>query len=225
MMAQYGATLILLASLVRSQAIADQTRCPSLAANPSCHCFNFENGIFLECPAATVDSLKSVLEIILGPIQSLSIYDPDKTLVRVPKDFFPEQTVIKHLQISQSNIQELHDDCLQQLKPQLESFSLVSGRLREIPQKAFKGLNKLIALDLEANEINDLPSYSFYGLHLIKLNMKGNQVQKVGRLLIINILINTINFFILVKFIIQIINYVHVILKNIFCFLIISFFN
>lgn len=180
---------MLLASLVSLQTIADQTpttptttattKCPSPAANPSCHCFNFENGIFLECPAATTHSLKSVLQIIYGPIQSLSIYDPDKTLARLPRDFFPDTTVIKHLQISQSNIQELHDDCLLPLKPQLESFSLVSGRLKEIPQKAFKGLNKLIALDLESNEINDLPSYGFYGLHLIKLNLKGNQVLEV----------------------------------------------
>ncbi|CAG9834463.1 unnamed protein product [Diabrotica balteata] len=102
------------------------------------------------------------------------------THVKLPKHFFPDSTIIKHLQISQSNIQELHDDCLLPLKPHLESFSLVSGRLKEIPQKAFKGLNKLIALDLEANAIVDLPSYSFYGLHLIKLNMKGNQIQKVS---------------------------------------------
>ncbi|KAG5864486.1 hypothetical protein JTB14_027624 [Gonioctena quinquepunctata] len=101
--------------------------------------------------------------------------------VRLPKHFFPDTSVIKHLQISQSNIQELQDDALLQLKPQLESFSLVSGRLKEIPQKAFKGLIKLKALDLEANQINDLPSYSFYGLHLNKLNMKGNQIQKENK--------------------------------------------
>lgn len=80
-MARNGAYLVLLAYLVCLRTLADQTKCPSLAANPSCHCFNFENGIFLECPAATAESLKLVLEIIDGPIQSLSIYDPDKTLV------------------------------------------------------------------------------------------------------------------------------------------------
>lgn len=77
-------------------------------------------------------------------------------------------------------MEELHDHCLLTLKPELESISLVSGKLKEIPQKAFTGLVKLIALDMESNEISDLPSYSFYGLHLIKLNVKGNRIQKVS---------------------------------------------
>lgn len=63
---------------------------------------------------------------------------------------------------------------------QLESFGLVSSKLSEIPQKAFRGFDKLLALDLEANEVNDIPSYSFYGLHLIKINLKGNKIEKVS---------------------------------------------
>lgn len=98
----------------------------------------------------------------------------------LPKDFLSDGVVIKHLQISQSNIQELHDDSLLPLKMQLESFGLVSSKLSEIPQKAFRGFDKLLALDLEANVVNDIPSYSFYGLHLIKINLKGNKIEKVS---------------------------------------------
>ena len=58
-------------------------QCPPPAANPSCHCFDFENGVFLECPAATAHSLRLVLAAIQGPVQSLSVYDPDKTLVSI----------------------------------------------------------------------------------------------------------------------------------------------
>lgn len=99
---------------------------------------------------------------------------------KLPRNIFPESAIIRHIQISQSNIEELHDDSLRPLKPHLESFSLVSARLKEIPQKAFKGLNKLITLDLEDNEITEIPSYTFYGLRLMKLSLKGNRLQSVS---------------------------------------------
>jgi hypothetical protein len=84
-----------------------------------------------------------VLQIVSGPIQSLSVYDLDKTVTKLTSDFFPEGSVVKHLQISHSSLEEILDDCLTAIKPELESLSLVSGKLREIPQKAFAGLVKL----------------------------------------------------------------------------------
>lgn len=36
----------------------------------------------MECPEATKESLKKLLEIIDGPVQSLNIYEPDPNLVR-----------------------------------------------------------------------------------------------------------------------------------------------
>uniref|UniRef100_A0AAR5QKI5 LRRNT domain-containing protein n=1 Tax=Dendroctonus ponderosae TaxID=77166 RepID=A0AAR5QKI5_DENPD len=152
-------------------------QCPDLAANPSCHCYNFENGMYLECPAATVHTLKTLLEVIQSPVQSLSIYEPDKTLTKLPKNLFSHSAIIRKIHISQSNIEDLHEDSLLPLKPYLESFSLVSGRLKEIPQDAFKGLNRLNALDLQDNQITAIPAYTFYGLSLEKLSLKRNRLQ------------------------------------------------
>lgn len=59
--------------------------CPSPTANPSCHCYDYENGIFLECPAATVHTLRKLLDAVQVPIHSLSIYEPDKSLVPTKK--------------------------------------------------------------------------------------------------------------------------------------------
>lgn len=101
--------------------------------------------------------------------------------IKLPKNLFPESAIIRHIQISQSNLEELHDESLQPLKPYLESFSLVSAKLKEIPQKAFKGLAKLIALDLEDNQITEIPSYTFYGLKLNKLSLKANKLLSVSK--------------------------------------------
>lgn len=102
---------------------------------------------------------------------------------KLPKNLFPESLAIRHIQISQSNIEELHDEALHSLRPHLESFSLVSAHLKEIPQKAFKGLNRLTALDLEHNQITEIPDYTFYGLRLVKLNLKGNRLRNVSFIL------------------------------------------
>lgn len=56
-------------------------QCPDPTANPSCHCYNFENGIYLECPAATAQTLKMLLDVVTAPVQSLSVYEPDKGMV------------------------------------------------------------------------------------------------------------------------------------------------
>lgn len=41
-------------------------------------------------------------------------------------------------------------------------------------------MQKLMMLDFESNEITNLPDYSFYGLRLVKLNMKGNQLEMIS---------------------------------------------
>lgn len=61
MMARNGAILIFIASLLGL--LAQDNKCPSFSENPSCPCYNFEDGIFLECPAATAESLRLVLQV------------------------------------------------------------------------------------------------------------------------------------------------------------------
>lgn len=41
-------------------------------------------------------------------------------------------------------------------------------------------MQKLMMLDFESNEITDLPDHSFYGLRLVKLNMKGNLLENIS---------------------------------------------
>lgn len=50
----------------------------------------------------------------------------------------------------------------------------------QVPQKALTGMQKLMMLDFESNEITNLPDYSFYGLRLVKLNMKGNLLENIS---------------------------------------------
>ncbi|OWR42524.1 putative leucine-rich transmembrane protein [Danaus plexippus plexippus] len=37
----------------------EQPQCPSLAENPICPCYNFKEGLFLECPSATASVRKA----------------------------------------------------------------------------------------------------------------------------------------------------------------------
>nr|CAD7267220.1 unnamed protein product [Timema shepardi] len=159
---------------------ATGNKCPSFAANPSCACYNFEDGLFLECPGASPQTIRSVLDVIATPVKSLSVYDFDKTVTTLSAHYFPPNSIIRHLQITHSNLHELKDDSLSTLSLGLESLSIVSGKLDKVPQKALSGLTHLRSLDLESNEIQELPSYSFYGLSLVKLNMKGNVLHKIS---------------------------------------------
>lgn len=93
-------------------------------------------GLFLECPGVTKVLLKNNLQHINSPIQSLSIYDFDRTLTTLTSDLFttssPNGLQIKHLQFSNSNIQMLKDNSLINLKDSLESLSIVNGKLTNV---------------------------------------------------------------------------------------------
>jgi hypothetical protein len=149
----------------------DVDKCPSISQNPSCPCYNFEDGIFLECPSISLRSLKSVLNLVKAPIKSLSIYDLSKNVTVFPDNLFSNHTVITHLQITQSALKDFQDNSLQVLRFSLESLGILHGNLQQIPQRALSGL-ALRGLNLEGNAITELPSYSFYGLHLMKVSLK-----------------------------------------------------
>ncbi|KAK0161430.1 hypothetical protein PV327_009901 [Microctonus hyperodae] len=166
---------------------AKSTQCPQPESIPGCPCYNFEDGLFLECAGATEESLKVALTGVInvaGPeeavVQSLSIYELDRKVEELRSNVFPSGSQIRHLQISHSSIREINEDAFGRLSGSLESLGLVSGRLQQVPQKALASLSHLGGLDLESNHIHDLPSYSFFGLSLIKLNLKGNQISKIS---------------------------------------------
>lgn len=60
---------------------ADSEQCPDSTVNPSCHCHKLEKDLQLDCPAATAQTLRMILEVINTPIQSLTVHEPDKAMV------------------------------------------------------------------------------------------------------------------------------------------------
>ncbi|GAB1859916.1 CHAO protein [Camponotus japonicus] len=179
-------SVILAACMAAQEARA--AKCPPPDTIPGCPCYNFENGgLFLECAGATEDSLRNALSGVIHAageegalVQSLSVYELDRKVEELRSAAFPAGSQIRHLQISHSAIREINEDAFQRLSKSLESLALVSGRLPHVPQKAMATLSLLKALDLEANLVYELPSFSFYGLSLIKLNLKGNQIMKIS---------------------------------------------
>ncbi|XP_061934209.1 chaoptin isoform X4 [Apis cerana] len=160
--------------------------CPPPETIPGCPCYNFDDGLFLECAGATEDTLRSTLLSVLSVsgtgtmVQSLSVYELDKSVEELKEGSFPAGSQIRHLQISHSSLREISEGAFANLKDSLESLALLSSRLLHVPQKSLADLRKLAALDLEANLIQDLSSYCFYGLKLMKLTLKGNQISKIS---------------------------------------------
>ncbi|XP_034672080.1 chaoptin isoform X2 [Drosophila subobscura] len=151
--------------------------CPSFDDNSACPCYKFEDGLFLECPGTTALSLRSTLERISAPIHSLSIYDFDRSVTSLSQDVFQPGVHIRHLQFSHSHLEALKDNSLRNVRSSLESLSIVNGKLTQMPSRALSSMQKLTALDFDYNEIVRIEDYSFYGLRISKLNLKGNRLQ------------------------------------------------
>lgn len=103
-------------------------------------------GLFLECPGITSALLRNNLQNIQAPIQSLSIYDFDRTVTTLSNDIFsssPNGIQIKHIQFSNSNIQALKENSLASLKDSIESLSIQNAKLTQV---SFIHWNVLILL-------------------------------------------------------------------------------
>ncbi|XP_049539613.1 uncharacterized protein LOC125953853 [Anopheles darlingi] len=196
----------------------NDVECPSFAENSACPCYKYEDGIFLECPGITFGALRHTLQIIGSPIQSLSVYDFDRTVKSLSAELFggtstvgnPQSgpvmldpstlggggggggggaftssssftanVTIRHLQFSHSSLKQLRQDSLLPLRAHLKSLRIANGKLDEVPTKSISDLKKLMVLDFESNEIKSINEYAFYGLHLVKINLKGNQIGRV----------------------------------------------
>ncbi|XP_062539989.1 protein artichoke [Armigeres subalbatus] len=183
---------------------SNEIECPSFAESSACPCYKFEDGLFLECPSITAVALRSTLQLISSPIQSLSVYEFDRSVKSLTADLFAtashasphtssfagngagsgssgtgNDVNIRHLQFSHSNLQQLKENSLNNLRAHLESLSIVNGKLTQVPTKALAGMKKLMVLDFEQNEVATIEEYAFYGLHLVKLNMKGNRLERI----------------------------------------------
>lgn len=83
--------------------------------------------------------LKANLHHISSPIQSLSIYDFDRTVTALTSELFAtgRGLQIKHLQFSHSSVETLKDTCFVNLKDSLESLSIVNGKLKNVSGSIF----------------------------------------------------------------------------------------
>ncbi|KAL4710070.1 hypothetical protein ACJJTC_016472 [Scirpophaga incertulas] len=168
--------LLVLPSILRAQ---NSLGCPDLIRNNKCSCYTFEDGLFVDCQDAILKDVKNAIKST-SSINSLSVYDLDDNEENLGPHFIPQGVCIKHIHMSRTSIKDIADDTFMPLRKCLETLSVESSKIKFIPQKSFSGMLKLISIDLSSNLIEDIPSYSFYGLPLIKLNLKGNVIRDIS---------------------------------------------
>jgi len=161
--------IILLGCLIRADPRPPSDHCASFATS-NCSCYLFAEGIFVECrgtpPRLTI------------PVNSLTIHELERT--QITAAMLPVEGPLRQLQVSHSALTDIHDHAFDNVKNHLESLILVFGKLKRVPQKSLNGLLALRSLDLEGNEITEIPNYNFYGLKLFKLTLKANLLERVS---------------------------------------------
>ncbi|XP_023246424.1 protein artichoke-like [Copidosoma floridanum] len=173
--------------LVCNVASRPDSQCPPPDALLGCSCYNFADGLFLECAGPSEDSLRTALARVVAHakshetlVQSVRVHELDDGLEELRASVFPAGLLVRQLQVSHSSLREVSETAFRSLRSSLESLALVSGRLVQVPQRALAELDGLAALDLEANLVQELASYCFYGLKLVKLSLKANRIAKVS---------------------------------------------
>lgn len=58
--------LILQILLIQNLAVAQVADCPPSETIPGCPCYNFDDGLFLECAGATEETLRTTLQRVLS---------------------------------------------------------------------------------------------------------------------------------------------------------------
>ncbi|CAG4916151.1 unnamed protein product [Colias eurytheme] len=153
--------------------------CPDLIKSDKCLCYKFEDDVFLDCQDTSLKDISNALQSLTF-IHTFSIYDLDSSEEKLGPYIIPQNTCIKHVHISRTSLKEVNDEAFAPLKKCLETISIVSSKVKLIPQKALSGMLKLLSVEFTSNYIEEIPNYSFYGLPLLKLNIKGNMVQHIA---------------------------------------------
>ncbi|CAG4993621.1 unnamed protein product [Parnassius apollo] len=145
----------------------EQSECPSLTENPICPCYNFKEGLFLECPSATPAVVKNVLSKIKGTIQSLSIYDLEGSITELNPD---------ELNLKGNMFSEFPHVALFNVSS-LEILDLSLNQLQSIDFFKFVGLQNLRTLNLCKNRISILNGFNSPALkNLVTLNLNTNML-------------------------------------------------
>ncbi|CAK1546170.1 unnamed protein product [Leptosia nina] len=159
--------------------IEDTLACPDLVDSDRCLCYTFEDATFLDCQDTTLKDVKSALQIV-SHIHTFSIYDLDSNEEELGPHFIPQNACIKHIHISRTSLKSVSEEAFAPLKKCLETLSIVSSKVKLIPHKAISGMLNLMSVELTSNTIEEVPNYSFYGLPLAKVSLKGNMVQHIS---------------------------------------------
>ncbi|VVD01634.1 unnamed protein product [Leptidea sinapis] len=150
----------------------------SLVDSDNCLCYTLEEAVFLDCQDTSVQNIKNAFQSVSN-IHSFTVYDLDGNEEVLGPSLIPNNVCIKHFHMSRTSITNIEDETFAPLRKCLETLSIVSSKLKLLPQKAISGLSKLLSLEITSNYIQELPNYSFYGLSIIKLVMKGNIIEYV----------------------------------------------
>lgn len=89
-------------------------------------------GLLLECPGTTAMTLRSTLQLIKSPVQTLSLYDFDRTATSLDSSLFSAGMFIRNLQFSNTQLSMLKDNSLQYLRLTLESLSITHSKLTQV---------------------------------------------------------------------------------------------
>ncbi|XP_071549839.1 uncharacterized protein [Panulirus ornatus] len=154
--------------------------CPSWEDNPWCPCYNNDDGVFLECPMVSLDTVASVLSLVHQSVKSLRIYDLETVVTSLPPGTFNRSAGVSNLQISHSNLQSVGVDSFRGLEESLESLTIKHCKLSAVPQAALYRLIQLQELNLESNNITELPSFGFTKINIQRLNLKGNMISLIS---------------------------------------------
>lgn len=65
--------ILLLQNFITLQAVAQIAECPPPEIITGCPCYNFEDGLFLECAGATEETLRSTLQGVLSTSGKLNV--------------------------------------------------------------------------------------------------------------------------------------------------------
>lgn len=142
-----------------------------------CSCYEFEEGVFIECPNTDLRSVTTALaSLSQQSVKSFTIYNLDPGVRELPSAVFPNSTRIERLRISDSLIELLADEALTGIAAGLRTLALSNSKLKSIPQKPLSTLKSLESLDLDLNQIQEIGSYSFYGLPLTSLSLQSNRI-------------------------------------------------
>ncbi|KAJ2952070.1 hypothetical protein O0L34_g4334 [Tuta absoluta] len=168
--------LLVLPAFLRAQ---NALGCPDLIRSNKCSCYTFEDGVFLDCQNTITKDVKNALKSASN-VQSLSVYDLDDNQEGLGAHFIPQGLCIKHIHIARTNIKDIADDTFMPLRKCLETLSIVSSKIKFMPQKAFSGLLKLMSIDLTSNFLEEIPITAFRNLNkIVQIDLGHNKLQAI----------------------------------------------